>query len=94
VNDAAAFEHASEVKARHEADLMARPGVVGVGVGLRQTGGAFSQEIAIVVLVRAKRPADDLAPGEMLPRALEGVPLDVQEVGEIRPLDAGQPQEE
>ncbi len=79
----ALFEQARRVKARHEVKLLARPGVVGVGVGYRQRGGTPTDEVAIVVMVRKKRPPDELAPEEILPSELEGVPLDVQEVGDI-----------
>jgi hypothetical protein len=74
---------AREVKARHEADLMARPGVVGVGVGLRQRGGQITEELAIVVMVRRKRSPADLPAPDLLPADIEGVPVDVQEAGDI-----------
>ncbi len=74
---------ARAVKAKYEADPMARPGVVGVGIGLRQRGGELINEVCIVVMVRRKVPRALLDEEERLPHALEGVPLDVQEVGEI-----------
>jgi hypothetical protein len=37
-------------------------------------------------MVHSKRPPSDLPPEELLPAVLEGVPVDVQEVGDIRPL--------
>lgn len=77
------IRYASEVKARHEAELMNRPGVIGVGVGLREHEGIATGEVAIVVLVERKRPLDELPPGEVLPDAVEGVPVDVVEVGRI-----------
>ncbi len=81
--DSTPIERAKKVKARHEAKLMSRPGVVSVGVGLRQHAGKISGEVCIVVMVRRKRPRADLRPGEALPAALDGVPVDVQEAGEI-----------
>lgn len=87
MNDSEAlFERARAVKARYESDLLARPGVVGVGVGLRQRGGAYTDEVCIVVMVHSKRPSSELPPEELLPATLEGVPVDVQEAGEIRTL--------
>jgi hypothetical protein len=83
----ALFEQARAVKARYESDLLARPGVVGVGVGLRQRGGAYTDEVCIVVMVHRKYPPSDLRPEELLPAALEGVPVDVQEAGDIRALE-------
>ncbi len=62
---------------------MSRPGVVGVGVGLRQQAGHITGEVCIVVMVRHKRTRANLRPGEALPAALDGIPVDVQEAGEI-----------
>ena len=77
------LSHARDVKARHESDLLARPGVVGVGVGLRQRGGQITEQVAIVVMVRRKHPPTGLPPADLLPTEIEGVPIDVQEAGEI-----------
>jgi hypothetical protein len=77
------LSRAREVKARHESDLLARPGVVGVGVGLRQRDGQITEQITIVVMVRRKRPPADLLPSDLLPTEIEGVPIDVQEAGDI-----------
>ncbi len=74
---------ARAVKAKYEAELMAHPGVVGVGIGLRQRGGELTNEVCIVVMVRRKIPRALLEESERLPHVLEGVPVDVQEVGEI-----------
>jgi hypothetical protein len=74
---------AMDVKNRHEEELMARPGVIGVGVGFRDQGGAQSSEVAIVVLVEKKRPPSELAPDQLLPHELEGIPVDVLETGSI-----------
>ena len=70
---------ATEVKNRHEEALMARPGVIGVGVGLRPQDG----EVAIVVLVEKKHPPSELAPDQLLPREIDGIPVDVLETGSI-----------
>lgn len=77
-------ERAEQVKARHEAELMAIPGVVGVGVGFRQRNGMPTNEVAIVVMVKRKLSPDTIKVGEKLPAKLEGIPVDVQETGEIR----------
>ncbi len=78
------IEQARQVLRRHEGELLGRANVIGVGVGLRQVGGQPTDEVAIVVLVRNKRPQTALAPEDLLPRDLEGVPVDVQEIGEVR----------
>lgn len=68
----------------HAAELMQKANVVGVGVGLRRKGGRHLQEIALVVLVKRKVPGTELADDDLLPGVIDGVPVDVVEVGEIR----------
>ena len=73
----------SDVVARHEADLLKFPNVVGVFTGLRTRGGVPTHEPCVTVLVRQKIPADQLPDDDLLPSALDGVCVDVMEVGEI-----------
>jgi hypothetical protein len=51
---------------------------------MRRTHGAEQEEVAIVVLVRRKVPAAQLAPDDRIPQQIDGVPVDVQEVGEVK----------
>lgn len=82
-----AAERAREVLQRHESELLGHSNVIGVGVGLQQVGGESTGEVAIVVLVRRKVAEGELAPDDVLPESLEGVAVDVQEIGEIKPHD-------
>lgn len=77
------FGRAQAVRQAHEADLMSRANVVGVGVGLRTRGGRREREVAIVVMVRQKVPRAMLAEADVVPGQIDGVPVDVVEVGEI-----------
>jgi hypothetical protein len=79
----AEFARAQDVRQAHEAELMNRANVVGVGVGLRTRGGHREREVAIVVMVRQKVPRTMLAEADVLPGQIDGVPVDVIEVGEI-----------
>jgi hypothetical protein len=79
----ALYERAQTVKRAHEVELMGKANVVGVGVGLRQRGSVRTGEVALVVMVRQKVPRAQLAPADVIPTEIEGVPVDVQEVGEI-----------
>ncbi len=79
-----AFDRAQAVKKVHEQRLLGMPNVVGVGVGLRQQRGVTVNEVALVVMVRQKKPTGMLAREEVLPAQIDGVPVDVLEVGEIR----------
>jgi hypothetical protein len=63
---------------------MRKANVVGVGVGLRSRGGERTGEVALVVMVTHKVARAQLAPEDVIPSQIEGVPVDVQEVGEIR----------
>ena len=74
------------VKAIYEADLMRKANVVGVGIGLRRRGGEPTAEPVIVVSVTHKVPFWQLAPSDVIPRELDGIPVDVEAVGELRAL--------
>ncbi len=85
------FSRAQEVRKKHQAALLRRPNVVGVGVGLRKRAGASTGEVALVVLVSRKLPQAQLAQEDQLPKEIEGVPVDVQEIGEVRAQSREQP---
>lgn len=75
-----------EVKRRWEAELLRKANVVAVGVGYRQRGGHPTDELCLVVSVRRKVPLEQLAPEDRIPPEIDGVPVDVQEVGTLRAL--------
>lgn len=79
----ALMNRARTVKARYENDLLSRRGVRSVGIGLRQKRGEYTKEVCIVVTVQRKYRLDDLEDDDLLPTELDGVPVDVQEVGDI-----------
>lgn len=78
-----AIERATAVKETHESSLMAKANVVGVGIGFIHRGGERTDEIGIVVMVRDKKPWALLAEADRIPKEIEGIPVDVQAVGEI-----------
>lgn len=63
---------------------MSRANVVGVGIGLRQVHGEPTNDVALVVMVSHKLPPSQLKPEDLIPHELDGVPVDVQEVGDVR----------
>ncbi|MCB9453206.1 MAG: hypothetical protein H6672_17375 [Anaerolineaceae bacterium] len=71
------------VQAQYSDELMQKPNVVGVAVGLVQRGGASTGEVGLVVLVSRKIPDDLLDEADRIPSELDGIRVDVQEVGEI-----------
>jgi hypothetical protein len=80
-------ERAKLVKQARGEWLMSRPNVVGLGVGLRHAGGKRTDEIALVVMVSKKVPRQSLSPEDILPAEIDGVPVDVKEVGELKSAD-------
>ena len=84
MNQADATARALRVKDEHESDLLAKPNVLGLGVGFRHRGGERLDEITIVVMVRRKVPSAQLAPADRIPSEIDGVPVDVHEVGDLR----------
>jgi hypothetical protein len=82
----ASIDRAEAVRRAHEAELLARANVVGVGIGLRRANGAHTDQVAVIVLVTRKVPRTQLAPKDVIPSEIEGVPVDVQEVGNIKAL--------
>jgi hypothetical protein len=77
---------AQDVRRRYQEMLMSKPNVVGVGIGLRHTGGKRTDDLGIVVMVRRKVPEILLEPEEIIPAEIEGISVDVKEVGEIAPF--------
>lgn len=78
-----AVDRIQSVKEAHEPALLAKANVVGVGIGLRQDGKRHTDEVVLVVMVDKKVPRARLAPTDIIPRQLDGVPVDVQAVGNI-----------
>jgi hypothetical protein len=72
------------VKEKYESVLLRIKNVVGVGIGLRQVDGQFTEQLALTVLVQRKQPESELAHHDRIPSELDGVPVDVQEVGTLR----------
>lgn len=80
------FEQIRQAKSLHKAALLARPHVVGLGLGYKTTHGRMTTELSLVVLVRHKVPAMNLFPDQLIPQEVDGIRTDVLEVGDLRPL--------
>jgi len=80
--------HIQAVKAAHEAELMRKANVVGVGIGLRQRDGQYTGELALIVSVTHKVPPEELDAEDLVPQEIDGIPVDVQAVGTLRALVA------
>ena len=78
--------HVRQAKARHQEAIMAKPNVVGIGIGYKVTEGQVTGELCIVTLVTRKvRPAE-LPAEALISERIDGVSTDVVQVGVIRAL--------
>lgn len=81
-----------------EAKLLAVPGVLHVSVGLKEKTGKITDELCVRVYVKEKRARAALPAAELIPSHVNGVPTDVNVVGQFefqednaryRPLKGG-----
>jgi hypothetical protein len=74
------------VKAKYEQMLLQKKNVVGVGIGLRERNGQLTDQMVLTVMVRKKRPRFLLRADDLIPSELDGVPIDVKQVGTLKAL--------
>ena len=76
-------EHLSDVElVRRACDVLLKiPGVFSVGIGSKLVNGVSTGERAFSILVLEKKPVTTLAPHEIIPGEIEGLPTDVLESG-------------
>ncbi len=79
-----AIELVKKVKARHEKTLLKLANVVGVGVGIKEKHGQWTDQIALIINVSEKKDLADLSVEDIVPPVLDDVVTDVQEVGQIK----------
>jgi hypothetical protein len=63
--------------------LMEKPHVVGVGIGHLGSNGFRAGLLGLIVLVDQEIPDDQLDPEDRVPDEIEGIPVELQEVGRI-----------
>ena len=66
--------------------LMKIPGVFSVGLGSKLVNGVSTGKLAFSILVLEKKPVATLAPHEIIPAEIEGLPTDVLESQPPRPI--------
>ena len=86
MNQTQAIEHVREIKNKYESHLMNLANVVGVGIGFKQSEGTPTNQVALVVNVERKKPLAELDQQDIIPMEIEGVIVDVQEVGRFSAL--------
>src|SRR5438046_1144717 len=67
-----------------KAELMKIPGVIGVGIGLKQVDGKMTDQICFRVYVHAKKSAEEVPAAEIIPAQVQGFPTDVLKVYDVR----------
>lgn len=82
--DVTEVSQARRAQSAHATALLALPNIVGVGVGFRERGGRLTNEICVVALARRKIASAGMAPDLRVPAAVDGVPTDVREVGDLK----------
>jgi hypothetical protein len=78
---------AQAVRIKYQPWLLSKANVVGVGIGLRHAGARRTDELGLVVMVKQKLPLDQLAPDDVIPAEIDGVPVDVRQVEVLFPAD-------
>lgn len=62
--------------------------IVGIGIGERITQNSFASEDGLKVYVQAKLPEKDLPSNNVVPKSLDGIPVDVEECGQTWALSS------
>src|SRR5215207_2213359 len=81
----ALFNQMLDAQQRFLLQLLAKRVVVGVGIGYRDNEqGELTDELALIAMVEQKQPKEALSVADLVPKEIDGVKTDVQEVGVIR----------
>ena len=75
-----ALERAREISRTHSNALLAKPNVVAVGLGYLE---GSPTELTLVVMAEKKAPLSALAADEIVPSEIDGLKVEVREVGEV-----------
>jgi len=81
--DGKGIEEVRAVKDRHGESLLEKENVVGLGIGYKEVEGQETGLLSLVVMVRKKESSSQLDATDLIPSEIEGVPVDVKEVGKI-----------
>ena len=76
------FERVKSIMVAYETELMSKHNVVGVGIGAGREDHT-SLSYSIVVMVNKNVENGDLKPDEIIPSEIEGIAVEIHEVGEL-----------
>lgn len=74
---------ATAVQTKYGEELMRKSHVQGTAIGLQKVDGKYTSRVALVVMVDRKLSLEQLMLADRIPAELDGVPVDVQEIGLI-----------
>lgn len=74
-----------EAYGRARERFMTIEGVEGVGFGYKETGGKFTDNVALIIFVRNKKPEGEIPADLRIPPRFEGYRTDVRVVPEVEP---------
>jgi len=84
--DVEASASIAAVQSQVENELFSIEGVVAAAPSLKMTKGVATDEWCLALYVVDKQPKTKLEKAAVIPTSIDGVPTDVVEVGEIKPL--------
>jgi len=70
----------NKVRKKAEKELMKIPGVVAVGVGMKETKGKLEEELCFKVKVKEKKPLSEIKDKDKIPEIIYGFKTDVTEI--------------
>ncbi len=73
-----------QAQAAAEGELLAKQNVIGVAVGFKESEGVVTDQLALIALVKAKKPLSELSNTDLVPQTVDGVRTDVYVVGDLR----------
>jgi hypothetical protein len=82
----ATIEEVKRVKEKHEHALLKKSGVTGCGIGYRYINGKKTDMLCIVCYVKEKKPEEKLRKNDIIPKEIEGIPVDVVESGRFKAI--------
>ena len=77
------MDEVTAAKDQYKRELMGKPNVVGVGVGLKIIAGQQTDTPCVIVFVKQKVAAETLSADQLVPEQVADVPTDVIESGEF-----------
>ena len=72
-------EKIQAVQKKHLKRLLAWPNVTAVDVNYRRVDGQETNQLCLVIWVRKKKPASEIPAQALLPKEIDGIPVDVFE---------------